>query len=128
MPCKAQATTTRATAKATSFSATPSAMSTLKQTSPPRPGSPIAYAGGSLIPPAWRVKGTGDYDGNGINDILWRNESATDALGGYNYVFLMDGTTLGAVRGVNSLSNFLPAPYNLIPVSLGWDIVYTQTQ
>ena len=39
----------------------------------------------------WKVAGTGDFDGDGNADILWRN-SAT----GENYAYLMDGTTIAA--------------------------------
>jgi hypothetical protein len=37
----------------------------------------------------WQVAGTGDYDGDGRSDILWRNASSGD-----NYLFLMNGTTV----------------------------------
>lgn len=87
-------------------------------------GTPISFAGGSLIPPVWEIKGTGDYDGDGVNDILWRNESTTDTYSGYNYVFLMNGSTVGATKAG---TDFLPAPYNFIPTG-AWDIAYTQTQ
>src|SRR6266850_4663380 len=39
----------------------------------------------------WRIAGTGDLDGDGKADILWRN-SAT----GENYIFFMNGTTIRA--------------------------------
>jgi hypothetical protein len=38
---------------------------------------------------AWQVKGTGDYDGDGKADVLWRN-----ALTGENYLYPMDGTAI----------------------------------
>src|SRR3989441_1365059 len=47
----------------------------------------------------WRIAGTGDLDGDGKADILWRN-SAT----GENYIFFMNGTTIraeGFVRQVD---------------------------
>jgi hypothetical protein len=38
---------------------------------------------------AWQVAGTGDFDGDGRADILWRNFST-----GENYLYLMEGTTI----------------------------------
>ena len=43
---------------------------------------------------SWQVKGTGDYDGDGVADILWRN-----AATGENYLYLMDGTTIKPAEG-----------------------------
>jgi hypothetical protein len=42
----------------------------------------------------WQVKGTGDYDGDGKADILWRN-----AVTGENYIYPMDGTTIKPTEG-----------------------------
>ena len=42
----------------------------------------------------WQVKGTGDYDGDGVADVLWRN-----AATGENYLYLMDGTTIKPSEG-----------------------------
>ena len=42
----------------------------------------------------WEVKGTGDYDGDGKADVLWRN-----AATGENYVYFMDGTTIKPTEG-----------------------------
>jgi hypothetical protein len=38
---------------------------------------------------AWQVKGTGDYDGDGKADVLWRNSTT-----GENYLYLMNGTNI----------------------------------
>jgi uncharacterized delta-60 repeat protein len=43
---------------------------------------------------AWQVKGTGDYDGDGKADVLWRN-----AVTGENYLYPMDGTTIKPTEG-----------------------------
>ncbi len=105
------------------------------QASPSTSGTPISapfILVGANVPPGWVVKGTGDYDGDGKNDILWRNEdpynSTTNPMSGYNFVFLMNGVTVRTTANSNQPSDFLTAPYNNIPTSLGWDIVYTQTQ
>ncbi len=42
----------------------------------------------------WQVKGTGDYDGDGKADVLWRN-----AATGENYLYPMDGTTIKPTEG-----------------------------
>jgi len=49
---------------------------------------------------AWDVVGTGDYDGDGRSDILWRH-----ATSGENYVFLMNGT---AVQPGSTYTNAVP--------------------
>jgi hypothetical protein len=48
----------------------------------------------SVADPAWRIVATGDYDGDGRADILWRNGTS-----GQNYFFPMDGTTVLAGEG-----------------------------
>jgi hypothetical protein len=44
--------------------------------------------------PAWVVAGTGDFDGDGKADILWRNTAT-----GQNYVYFMDGKTIKPTEG-----------------------------
>ncbi|MHC4220147.1 MAG: FG-GAP repeat domain-containing protein, partial [Planctomycetota bacterium] len=57
----------------------------------------------------WTVAGTGDFNGDGNSDILWRHTVA-----GKNVVWLMDGTTI------------LPASGSLLKVAdLDWTIVGT---
>src|SRR6267142_4816756 len=42
----------------------------------------------------WQVKGTGDYDGDGRADILWRHATSGD-----NYLYPMAGTTIKPTEG-----------------------------
>ena len=48
----------------------------------------------TVLEQAWMVQGTGDYDGDGKADILWRN-----ATTGENYIYPMDGTTIKPTEG-----------------------------
>jgi hypothetical protein len=47
-------------------------MSRLNQLSTVYPGNPVGAD--------WRIQGTGDFDGDGLSDILWRNESGQLAI------------------------------------------------
>jgi len=63
----------------------------------PMSGTTILGAEGYLrtVPEQnWNVQATGDYDGDGKADILWRNSSS-----GENYVYFMDGTTIKPTEG-----------------------------
>jgi hypothetical protein len=42
----------------------------------------------------WQVTGTGDYDGDGKADVLWRNAQTGD-----NYLYPMNGTTILVTEG-----------------------------
>ena len=42
----------------------------------------------------WQVQATGDYDGDGKADVLWRNAGT-----GENYLYFMDGTTIKPTEG-----------------------------
>jgi hypothetical protein len=52
----------------------------------------------TVVDTSWKIAGTGDFDGDGKADVLWRNTSTGD-----NYVYLMNGTAIhneGYVRAV----------------------------
>ena len=56
------------------------------------------------VPIAWTIAGTGDHDGDGKADILWRNTATGD-----DYLFIMNGLTI-ASQGY--LPN-VPAPWTV---------------
>ena len=43
---------------------------------------------------SWQIAGIGDFDGDGKDDILWRNAST-----GENYLYPMDGTSIKPTEG-----------------------------
>jgi len=72
----------------------------------PMSGTAILAAEGFLRTVAdlnWQIVGSGDFDGDGKTDVLWRN-----AATGQNYVYFMDGRTIkpseGFLRTVDDLS------------------------
>ena len=46
------------------------------------------------IPPTWSVIGTGDFDGNGVTDIIWRS-GTTLAIWLMNSTGIMSSTIIG---------------------------------
>ena len=46
----------------------------------------------------WEIVGSGDYDGGGKSDILWRN-----AASGTNWVYIMNGTTIAISTSLSVL-------------------------
>jgi len=50
------------------------------------PGWGLVNAGGSILSNAWTAQGTGDFDGDGKSDILWRHTDGTV------WLWTMDGT------------------------------------
>jgi hypothetical protein len=53
----------------------------------------VTYVGGASLTSVtdlnWQIVGTGDFNGDGKVDILWRYYGS----GGYSYVWYMDGVT-----------------------------------
>ena len=54
----------------------------------------------TLADPNWKVAGTGDYDGDGKSDLLWRND-----VTGENYLWFMNGTALASSGALLTLSD-----------------------
>ena len=54
----------------------------------------------TLADTAWKVAGTGDFNGDAKADIVWRNSSTGEV-----YVWLMNGTTLSSHGSVFTLSD-----------------------
>ena len=53
------------------------------------------------VPLQWQVAGVGDFTGDGLSDVLWRNVSS-----GENYLFPMNGTTiLGSENYVRTVAD-----------------------
>jgi hypothetical protein len=58
----------------------------------------LAQPGLSTVPgPDWHIQGTGDFDGDGKTDILWRND------GGTVLVWFMSGSTILAQPGLSTV-------------------------
>jgi hypothetical protein len=56
------------------------------------------------VPTPWQVAGTGDYNGDGKSDILWRHPNT-----GQNWMYRMDGHL---VVGSNSVLT-VPTPWQV---------------
>src|SRR5439155_143870 len=48
----------------------------------------------------WQVAGIGDFDGDGKDDILWRNSAS-----GENYIYRMNGTAIRTTGGVRRVAD-----------------------
>jgi hypothetical protein len=51
-------------------------------------------------PPNWSIGGTGDFNSDGKEDILWRNSATGD-----NMMWLMDGTNMAQVRNLTPVAD-----------------------
>ena len=50
----------------------------------------------------WQIQGTGDFNGDGWSDILWRNTNAAAPDAGKLYVWMMNGAAVTAGTGFTS--------------------------
>ena len=52
----------------------------------------------SYVPAPWSVIGTGDFNGDGMSDLLWRD------TGGNTAVWFMNGTSILSTASVGTIS------------------------
>jgi hypothetical protein len=75
----------------------------------PKQEGPVAHA---AVTNDWHIPGTGDFNGDGNSDIIWRHDS------GQVYIWEMDGLAIKAEGGVAHapVSNdwHIFGPYNLV--------------
>src|SRR3974377_1885996 len=83
------------TAIATSFGKTPAENTSVGLMN----GAPVWSTGGigNLAPAVWSVAATGDYNGDGNADILWRDTSGNTAI------WVMSGTTVSSSAPVGNI-------------------------
>ena len=51
-------------------------------------------AGPVIRDTTWMIAGTGDFNGDQVTDILWRNYDGTGPFRGWNLIWFMAGTTI----------------------------------
>ena len=66
----------------------------------------VLASGGAVatLPAVWQIQGTGDFNGDGKSDILWRNTTSGEVD-----IWHMNGTTLASGGAVA----FLPADWQI---------------
>ena len=64
-------------------------------------GTTIASQGDlGVITSDWVIQGTGDYNGDGKADILWRNSTSGDV-----YIWLMNGISIANQGGLGDITS-----------------------
>jgi surface antigen len=66
-----------------------------------------------IVPPGsgWQVAGTGDFDGDGVADILWRN-----SISGDTHIWKINGATM---------TRLTSAVLDIVPPGSGWQVAGT---
>ena len=62
----------------------------------------LAWQSPGVVPANWQIAGTGDFNGDGNNDMLWRNDSGRVAI------WNMDGRDL-----LSSVRSAVPADWHI---------------
>jgi len=65
----------------------------------------------SNVPPSWSIVGTGDFNGDGYSDILWRNTDGDVAI------WLMNGFQLGSGMDIGTPQPWFEHRRMVIPLT-----------